>query len=223
MKTYPSIPGPSAAPLGADCISFFKYDGSNIRAEWNKKQGWYKFGTRRRLFDEKDPEYGPAIPNFYQSHAEGLEKVFTDNKNYRGIKQAIVYFEYYGPSSFGCFHDFSEPFKLTIIDVGILTKGFVLPNQFVKDFGHLDSAQVVYQGPLNQQFIQDVINNKFNLKEGVVAKGTLPCRGMAIHGLFQIKIKTNWWMTELRKRAQESIEFKRLLAENELEQATLQA
>ncbi len=217
MKTYWSIPGPSKAP-NEHCLAFYKFDGSNLRFEWNKKQGWYKFGTRRRLFDEKDPEFGKAIGIFQKTHAEGLERVFRDNKNYRGMDNAIAFFEYFGPSSFGCYHDFTEDFRLSLIDVGSLRKGLILPSQFVKDFSHLDSAPVVYQGIFDNKFIQDVVNNKYNLKEGVVAKGVSPCKGLPIHGLWMCKIKTKWWMDELRRRARESIEFKQLWEENQREQ-----
>ena len=44
MKEYPKIPNSKDFPLG-QCITFEKYDGSNIRAEWTKKKGFHKFGT----------------------------------------------------------------------------------------------------------------------------------------------------------------------------------
>lgn len=59
MKQYPSINssnGQSFKEFVADV--FDKLDGSNLRFEWSKKQGWYKFGTRHRLFDNTDPVFG---------------------------------------------------------------------------------------------------------------------------------------------------------------------
>jgi len=44
MKSYPSIPGKHTN--GIPLTVFDKLDGSNIRAEWSKKRGFYKFGTR---------------------------------------------------------------------------------------------------------------------------------------------------------------------------------
>lgn len=61
MKDYPSIPGSSKAPQ-LPCIAFKKYDGSNIRAEWSKKRGWYKFGTRTQLIDKTDLVFG-VVPD----------------------------------------------------------------------------------------------------------------------------------------------------------------
>lgn len=57
MKWYPKMFGlysDDDAPWGQHCIAFDKLDGSNLRFEWNKKQGWYKFGTRNRMFDRSD-------------------------------------------------------------------------------------------------------------------------------------------------------------------------
>jgi hypothetical protein len=61
MKEYPSIP--SAADLlarsndylGRPFVAFDKLDGSNIRAEWDRKKGWHRFGSRRRLLDASEP------------------------------------------------------------------------------------------------------------------------------------------------------------------------
>ena len=216
MKSYPSVPGPKKAPKGAHCLAFYKHDGSNLRMEWNKKRGWYKFGTRRRLFDQADKEYGPAIDLFMNIHGEPLAKMFIDHKNYKGIEQATVFCEYFGPSSFAGWHDFSEPFELRLFDVEIHKKGFVAPRQFVDDFSHLHVARVVYEGPFDDNFIVDVRENRFNLGEGVVAKGIL---GNERHGLWLAKVKCKSWVEELKRRAAESEAFKQALAENMQEQS----
>lgn len=57
MKEYPSIPAAAdllARPdayLGQPFVAFDKLDGSNIRAEWDRKKGWLRFGSRRRLLE----------------------------------------------------------------------------------------------------------------------------------------------------------------------------
>jgi len=218
MKTYWEIPGPSKAPKGP-CIAFYKYDGSNLRYEWNRKRGWYKFGTRRRLFDANDPEFGPAVEIFQETYADGLAHVFRDNKRYRGIEAAIVFCEYFGPSSFGCFQDWKEPHEVMLIDVAIHKKGMVLPRDFVNDFGYLKSAQVIYEGNFTDQFVQDVREGKYPVAEGVVAKGIIDGkRANDVHGLWMSKVKTNWWMNELKRRAQTDPAFRQALAENSSEQ-----
>lgn len=45
MKQYPTINYWNKGYFGESCYAFEKLDGSNIRAEWSKKQGWHKFGT----------------------------------------------------------------------------------------------------------------------------------------------------------------------------------
>lgn len=52
MKQYPSINGQISYEFPV--YVWDKLDGSNIRAEWSKKNGFYKFGTRERLLDSTD-------------------------------------------------------------------------------------------------------------------------------------------------------------------------
>lgn len=79
MKEYPKILGSERIPLNEECIAFDKLDGSNLRFEYSKKQGWYKFGTRRRLFDHTDPDFGSALEIFQRKYAEPIEKIVFDN------------------------------------------------------------------------------------------------------------------------------------------------
>ena len=67
MLTYPSIDsiGTSRIERGVSCFTFVKYDGSNLRFEWNKKNGFHKFGTRRELFDHSHPIFGKLLPKKY--------------------------------------------------------------------------------------------------------------------------------------------------------------
>ena len=67
MKEYPSILSAtdllarSGDYLGRPFVAFDKLDGSNIRAEWDRKKGWHRFGSRRRLLDPSLPLLGQAI------------------------------------------------------------------------------------------------------------------------------------------------------------------
>ena len=49
MKSYRSIPFANKIPENETFYVFDKLDGSNIRAEWNPKKGFYKFGSRSQL------------------------------------------------------------------------------------------------------------------------------------------------------------------------------
>lgn len=50
--------------------------------------------------------------------------------------------------------------------------GFIPPKQFAKLFHRHDwSAEVVYEGNMNHQFINDVRTGKYPVYEGVICKG----------------------------------------------------
>lgn len=219
MKTYWNIPGPSKAPH-APCIAFDKLDGSNLRFEWSRKRGWYKFGTRTRLFDETDDEYGRAIKIFYDTYADDLVKVFRGDKEYKSRDRAIVYCEFYGPNSFAGWHDFNDEFELMLFDVSIHKKGMVLPRDFIKNFGHLKIPQVIYEGNFNDQLFRDVRDGKHPVtEEGVVCKGVLLGKKKnPQHGLWMTKIKTKKWFERLRQKAEEIAFFRQALADNLKEQ-----
>jgi hypothetical protein len=97
MKEYPSIEGPSKAPRD-QCIAFFKYDGSNLRFEWQRKKGWCKFGTRHCLFDESHEVFGEAIKLFNETIAIKIDPILR--KEYRDAQIITVYCEFFGKQSF---------------------------------------------------------------------------------------------------------------------------
>jgi len=213
---YWEIPGPSKAPKG-HCIAFKKYDGSSIRAEWTKKQGWNKFGSRHVLIDETHP-LGNAIRVFKNTYADDLEKVFRKNKALRGIDRITVFCEYFGPKSFAGFHeDPPDQMKVMLFDVNLHKKGIMFPRDFIKIFGHLDIAEVVYEGNFGNDFRQDVINGKYDVDEGVVAKGVRPGKS-GQHALWMAKVKTRQWFEKLKKNAQENAALRKELSDNMKEQ-----
>jgi len=220
MKTYWSIPGPGRSFPHLDCIAFDKLDGSNLRFEWSRKRGWWKFGTRRRLFDVNDPEFGQAIGIFLAKYGDDLVAIFT-SKRYRGTEKAVVFCEFYGPRSFAGWHHPDDVPTVTMIDVAVHKKGIVLPRDFVDDFGHLEIPSVVYEGKFGKQFVEDVREGRLSgmTGEGVVAKGVnVGKKKSPQHGLWMRKVKTRWWLEELKKRAVESPELRHVLEENWKEQ-----
>jgi hypothetical protein len=169
MEQYPSIENSSKAPFGQPCIAFYKYDGSNLRWEWNPKKGWFKFGTRTQLFDQSDEIFGETIPLFMKMGDEIVRRV----KSVERQPQRITAFtEFFGPSSFTGSHIAGEPKELRLFDVYLFKRGLMKPRQFVKVFGDLPySAEVVYEGNLNKQFIEDIREGRYPVWEGVVCKG----------------------------------------------------
>jgi hypothetical protein len=188
MKQYWEIPGVSKAPR-QPCIAFHKYDGSNLRWEWSKKRGWYKFGTRQRLFDETDPDFCQAIPLFLGQVGVEIEKIAK--KTFRASK-IIAFTEFFGPSSFVGRHKEEEEKELRLFDVCIDNKGIMAPRDFVRHFGSLPfAAEVVYEGNLNDQFISAVRAGHYPVVEGVV------CKGGKGHKLWMAKIKTDAYRKRL--------------------------
>lgn len=192
MEEYPSIGGSNKAPH-QECIAFYKYDGSNLRFEWTKKQGWHKFGTRTRLFDASDEVFGKAIFIFLADLAPKLEKIFKEC--YRDIPKITVFCEFFGSRSFAGIHHPNDIHKLVLLDVKLYKKGFISPREFVNVFcEELPEnlvAQVIYEGILNKEFIEDVRIGKYPVYEGVV------CKGGSGHKLWRCKIKTNRYKSDL--------------------------
>lgn len=171
MLQYPSILGWKKAPIGKPCVAFYKYDGSNLRWEYSPKQGWNKFGTRRTMFDKNTPLYNQAIEQF----VDEIGPVVVESTNHafgRKVERITAFTEFYGSSSFAGFHEQDEPKTLKLFDVFVFKKGFIPPKQFVKLFSKHDwCAEVVYEGNMSREFIEDVRNGKYPVYEGVICKG----------------------------------------------------
>lgn len=168
MKQYPSIPYLQGHPdVGKQLHTWAKLDGSNLRFEWSKKRGWYKFGTRRRLFDETFPVYGPAIPLFRERLADPLERIIRKKK----WPSIIVYCEFYGPQSLGGQHIEGDPMELVVIDANPYKKGFLPPTDFLKLFGELGPNYLGYL-KWGTEFLQQVYDGTLEGAsfEGVVGK-----------------------------------------------------
>lgn len=191
MKEYPSIPHSSKAPREY-CYAFYKYDGSNLRFEWTRKKGFTKFGTRHQLFDESHEVFGKAIKLFQDKYSEGISKVMADE--YRGVESAICYAEFVGPNSFAGQHVATDVHDVILFDVNPHKKGILAPHVFIKQFEHLGIAELVYEGNLNQPFIEAVRNNTLatKLDEGVI------CKGGSGHKLWMCKIKTLEYLNKLK-------------------------
>lgn len=204
MKEYWSIDGPAKAPH-KPCYGFVKYDGSNIRAQWTKKRGWDLFGTRTRLFDETDPIFGRAIPLFKAKYGDDLEKIFLNDKQFRGVREFLVFAEFFGSKSFAGMHFPDDTqWDIVLFDVNPHKKGLMSPKEFIDTFSHLKVAEYIFKGNMGEELIQNVRNgtldctSKYEIKtevpEGIVVKGD------SRHKLWMRKIKTENYRTELKKR-----------------------
>jgi hypothetical protein len=194
MKQYPSIEYYNKGFFGDTVWAFDKLDGSNIRAEWSRKRGWYKFGTKTQMISEKDPNFGDAIPIFLEKYGDGLEKVFR--KKYSNVESVVVFGEYLGENSFAGKHEIEDKKDIVIFDVNLYKKGFISPRDFIDNFGHLHIPSVVYKGEYDYDLINDIKNNIWNLKEGVICKGVRKTKGDEI--VWMTKIKTIEWLEKIR-------------------------
>ena len=192
MKTYPSIPR-IKKNLNPDkpLYTFAKIDGSNLRAEWQVKKGWTKFGTRTQLLDESNLIFGSAIPIFKFSLADPLEKIF-----FKRWPSATVYFEFWGENSFAGSHDPKDIKKLTLFDVAPFKEGIMGPKDYQKYFGNLEIAPFLGIHTWDHIFLREVANSKLSGMsfEGVVGKcGTR-------HNLEMYKVKSRAWREKVVER-----------------------
>ncbi len=173
---------------------FDKLDGSNIRAEWSKKRGFYKFGTRTRLVDETDIFFGKTPQLIQEKFGEDLAKIYRDNK----YDRAIAFFEFHGPESFAGSHaeDLSNN-TVTLIDVCPYKKGILPPKEFIKIYGHLDIPKILHEGHLDPAVVYAIKNGTLDgmTFEGVVCK--YPQKKTGHSQMF--KIKSNLWLDKLRE------------------------
>jgi hypothetical protein len=190
MKEYPTIP--SAIRDDIDIYAFSKFDGSNIRAEWNKKKGFYKFGSRHRLLGADEKPLGEAI-SIVQTKYELLNRLFSDNR----FESVVCFFEFFGAhSEFGIHAE--EPHDVVLFDVAPYKKGILEPKEFIKLIDdRVEISPVLYYGKANQPFINQVNSGALPGMpfEGVVCKGK---NDKKTKMPIMFKVKTHAWYEKLR-------------------------
>lgn len=197
MKSYSSIEY-FGEHWGISIIAFDKMDGSNLRFEWSKKRGFYKFGSRNVMIDENHEQFGKGVTIFKEKYEEPLSRVFT-SKKYRDVLSFVCYAEFLGKkSSFGQ-HELGDTFDVVLFDIDRYKKGFIHPKDFVNDFGEFGIPKVVYIGNLNKELVQRVKANEFDLSEGVICKGKVSTK-KGQDQLYYCKIKTDDWFERLRAK-----------------------
>lgn len=209
MLFYPKIPGSHECPTGR-CVAFEKYDGTNLHWCWDREHGWHAFGTRRERYqllpdDEsrfaaEHPELGEAPEVFRRDVAGAVDAILRGNESFGTVGEATIFTEFLGPNSFAGRHVGDDTKELRLFDVqldpGERTEheGFVGPEAFVQEFGHLPfAARVIYCGPLTGRFADDVREGRYDVAEGVVCKGT------AGRERWVVKIKTNAYLARLKQ------------------------
>jgi hypothetical protein len=187
MKQYPTIA--RTIDRGLQIYAFDKIDGSNIRAEWSRKNGFYKFGSRNVLMDV-DHELGEAVKLIQKGYAFALGEIFRKQR----WDRAICFFEFSGPNSFAGQH-VDEPHKVVLIDVNPHKKGIEPPRDFIRTFGDLGIPTCLHVGKATVSFEQSVRDGTLSGlgSEGVVCKGVRKGRHLTM-----FKIKSDAWIAKLK-------------------------
>jgi hypothetical protein len=180
-----------------DVIAFDKLDGSNIRAEWSPKRGFYKFGSRKCLIDENHQQLGKAVTLIQDTYAKELAGIFKDQ---RWNKNIICFFEFHGPRSFAGNHHDEDDHVVTLFDVSPHKQGIVSPREFIKTFGHLGIPDVLYEGLADDEFVSAVREGQLPgiTLEGVICKAPNP-NGKKTSQPVMFKLKTKKWLDMLRE------------------------
>ncbi len=191
MKSYPSISKETRQDLYV--YAFDKLDGSNIRAEWNPKKGFYKFGTRTQLIDSNS-QFGKAIPLIKEKYEPDLLNVFKDHK----WESVVCFFEFFGPSSFAGSHKQDEQQTVILFDAAPYKHGLLEPQDFIKYFGHLDTAKLLYEGYVDTNLFDQVKQSTLQgmTFEGVVCKSV---NDKKTKMPIMFKIKSQAWLDKLKE------------------------
>lgn len=191
MKSYPSIEKRFAKK---ETYYFFdKLDGSNIRAEWSKKKGFYKFGTRKRLLEEKEEGLGEAV-----TLIKAFEKDFSNFAKKQKVDRFVAFFEFFGENSFAGNHE-KEAHKVVLIDLNIYKKGFLPPKDFINLFenSNIEIPKLLYVGKPNQDFFESVWNGTL---EGMTFEGVIGKRMIGKNSHDYFKTKNKAWLDKLKER-----------------------
>lgn len=191
MLEYPSI---NKNIVDVPVYAFDKLDGSNIRVEWSRKNNFTKFGSRKRLLTADEEPLGETIRIFNETLSDRLVEPLRKLR----VERATLFFEFHGPNSFAGFHE-DEQHSLTLFDVSLYKRGFMLPKEFMKTFGDVvPTAELLYYGKANSDFVKRV--NEGVLEgmtfEGVVCKSQELIRNKQI----RFKVKNEAWLNKLKNK-----------------------
>lgn len=189
MKQYPSIPTKMRADI--QIHAFDKLDGSQIRAEWTAKQGFTAFGTRHRTLEASHPHLGEAIQLIRDKYEADVTRALSGRK----VKEALLFFEFFGPGSFAGRH-VDEAHDVVLIDASPFGRGLLLPDEFLQWFGHLHTARLLYTGQITGEFVAAV---RAGTLPGITGEGVIcKARELERNKSVMFKIKAQGWLDRLR-------------------------
>lgn len=224
MKHYDSINRiqDDGTLLGEDIWAFNKLDGQNFCVKYSpRKKEFGPFGSRKRMFDETDSQFGDTVKFFKNSKYPEILKEIVKNESgkkgvFTGVDEITFFFEWYGENSFAGFHKEGDAMHLALIDVNLKKKGYIEPDNFYKLFclnSEIETPKLIYKGKLNKDFIDHIWEYPVEehlknpgifenepcdiLKEGVVCTRSSLMKGQRLP---KVKFKTKWWINKLHEK-----------------------
>lgn len=190
MQQYPTISKSIIKDL--DYYIFDKLDGSNIRVEFSLKNGFDKFGTRKKLMSD-DSGILNISKDLILKYESITEEIFKKNK----WKDGTLFFEFHGENSFAGFHDEKDDFKVSLIDAHIVNLGYLAPKEYLKTFeGKIEMSEFIKIGKLNKTTIHDIENG---LIPGVTFEGVIG-KALVKNKIVRCKVKSKLWLSKLKDR-----------------------
>lgn len=208
MLQYPSIAsvGTSKISKGTMCHSFVKYDGSNIRFEWTKKQGFHKFGSRHHLIDKTHPMLGESIEIVQDLTGPALlrDLINWDKRLINNAGEFTGFAEFFGKSSFAGNHVADEEHFMKVFDVSIYKKGFLKPNELCEFALSEHYAKLLGIVPYNESYMDSIFKGDGldqadyiqTIAEGVILKAVVK------NQVQRIKLKTKVWLDEIKAKCE---------------------
>lgn len=194
MKSYPSIS--TDVDFSVSYHMFDKLDGSNIRAEWSPKRGFYKFGSRTQLLTPDQKPLWPVVERI-MSLDNALGSALLKIK----AERAVCFFEWHGPSSFAGRHiDSPDDMDIALLDVSVYKKGLLLPGAVLalaKEAG-VKTPKLLHVGKIDQGFLDDIRQGRLSgvSFEGVIGKGPFD---QTQGGPVMFKHKSQAWYDRLKE------------------------
>ena len=198
MIAYESIPHLRHCMINGQLVHCFKkYDGSNLRFEWQRKKGFCKFGSRTRLIGPDDEIFSEGIELFMDTMAEDIERRLRDflgAKAFGNLDRATTFAEFFGPSSFAGTHDPLEEHCLRLFDVHLRLQGLIGPREFLEAFGAAAyCSELTAVRNLNAELIEEVRSDPCGrYGEGIV------CKAGHTGKVRMAKIKTDAWLARIK-------------------------
>jgi hypothetical protein len=191
MKHYPSIT--KEVYNNINFYWFDKLDGSQIRAEYNRKRGFYKFGSKNQLIDASTKPWGIALSLIQDKYGQEIDRI-CQAQHWDNL---MAFFELWGSSSFAGNHNWEEQLTVTLFDVNVYKQGIMEPQDFLQYFGHLDHPKLLHTGSVSVELFDQIKQSTLSgmTLEGVVAKA--PSQNQA-HLPLMFKVKSNAWLDKLK-------------------------